>query len=229
MSCPRATNTIIICMRVYQLQRTNDHGYFWIPPVLKQINGQTNLTRNRPINTVALFLLSHLWKQASATSRANLNRLGRKPVLDLVSAPLKHRLKVICQESLVQSRRNKFLFPYNISSKKFQSQGIDRSQLLASSNKINCQVHIKLWHPFQSCYGLSFCAKNWPQVGKSPILLNLACPHINGGDDIQLLQKVFLFLHPSRNTSRCSKLIVILFCEVEMSMLQRRMAWLFFF
>lgn len=148
------------CMRASQLQRTSrliiatsEFLQFWNKSMAKQNKQGLDKTKN----AVALVLLSCLWKQPSATSRANLNRLGRKPVLDLVSAPLTRRLKAICQESLVQSRRNKFLFPYSISSEEFQSRGIDRSQLLASSDQINCQVHIwslnrfvKLRHPSES-------------------------------------------------------------------------------
>lgn len=99
---------------------------------------EQNKENNSILNCDILSIFSH----RICASRAGSNRLGKSPVLNLVSAPLTCRLKVICQESLVQSTRNKFLFPYNISSEEFQGQGTDRSQLLASSNTINPQVHI---------------------------------------------------------------------------------------
>lgn len=108
-------------------------------PTWKETNKENDSILNCDI--LSIFAITSV-NAGICASRAGSNRLGKSPVLNLVSAPLTCRLKVICQESLVQSTRNKFLFPYNISSEEFQGQGIDRSQLLASSNQINPQVHI---------------------------------------------------------------------------------------
>lgn len=133
--CPTETNT-----QAWELLRSRGR-HDWSKLLMNSCTFETNRwasklnkgkSKKNQKNAVVLVLLSRLWDPASATSHASLIRSGRKPALYLVSSPLTRRLKVICWESLVQSRRHKFLVAYNISGEEFQSQGIDRSQLFAS-------------------------------------------------------------------------------------------------
>lgn len=85
---PRVNNT-----HAWKLLSSRGHRD-WSLLRMNSCGFETNQTRVRQNKKCSGFfvLLSSLWKQTTATPRANLNRLGRKPVLDLVSAPLTHRL-----------------------------------------------------------------------------------------------------------------------------------------
>ena len=87
------------------------------------------------------------------------NKLGNCPIVNSVSPPLTFGPKVICWESLTDSLRSEALFPYNISSKEFQGQCIERSQTEMSSNQINP----KLWqqHVRQGSFMSCYMTDNW--------------------------------------------------------------------